>query len=84
MTNEHIDLERKIAAKKNEWIQARTAELRGVGSAEKTSQVNDELEALEEARKNQLESKENKPERQQEQNQQKNRVVRQMRMTLGR
>jgi hypothetical protein len=83
LTNEHADLDRQIAAKRNEWIQARTAELQGHGSAENTRRVNAELKALED-RKNQLASKEKAPELEKGQNREKNRMVRQLRMSRSR
>jgi len=83
MANDHKDLDQQIAAKKNEWTQARTAELEGRGSAEATRRLATELKALE-ARKNQPGRMEQSSDRETEHVQQRNRMVRKLRMNRSR
>ena len=83
MTDEYANLERQIVAKKNEWMQARAAELQGQGSGEKARQLDAEVKVLE-ARKSQLENKDRETEQEREPKQQENRMVRRMRMSRDR
>jgi len=85
MADNHDDLDKQIATKKDEWIQARTAELGGRGSAANTRRVTTELNALE-ARKKQQETHDKTPsnEQEQERSPQRNQMVRQLRMSRSR
>jgi hypothetical protein len=80
------DMDRHISAKRNEWIEARTAELGGRGSAENTRRLNEELKALE-AQKAQQESKEMTHEdsdRGKDREHKGNKMVRKMKLKRGR